>query len=217
MQVGKFISRRSLMATAVVVAAAMTAALSLTSPTAAAGLAVGQAAPVFKAVDSNGQTLSLDQYLGKTVILEWTNHECPYVKKHYESNNMQTLQKEATTQGVVWLSVISSAPGEQGYVKAADANRLSKERGAAPSQILLDPSGELGRLYNARTTPHMFVIDPAGKLVYMGGIDDKPTAAKSDLAKAKNYVRAALGDLTAKRPVATPVSQPYGCNVKYAS
>ena len=213
MQVRNFIARRALVASAVAVATV----LSFTSLTAVAAPAVGQAAPVFKAVDSNGQALSLDQYIGKTVVLEWTNHECPYVKKHYESSNMQTLQKEATTQGVVWLSVISSAPGEQGYVKAADANRLSKERGAAPSRVLLDPSGVLGKLYNARTTPHMFVIDPAGKLVYMGGIDDKPTAAKSDLAKAKNYVRSALGDLTAKRPVATPVSQPYGCNVKYAS
>ena len=213
MQVRNFIARRALVASAVAVATV----LSFTSHTAVAAPAVGQAAPVFNAVDSNGQALSLDQYIGKTVVLEWTNHECPYVKKHYESSNMQTLQKEATTQGVVWLSVISSAPGEQGYVKAADANRLSKERGAAPSRVLLDPSGVLGKLYNARTTPHMFVIDPAGKLVYMGGIDDKPTAAKSDLAKAKNYVRSALGDLTAKRPVATPVSQPYGCNVKYAS
>ncbi len=213
MQVGKFIARRAVVASV----AAVAAAFSLTSLTASAAPAVGQAAPAFKAVDSNGQSLSLDQYLGKTVVLEWTNHECPYVKKHYESSNMQALQKEATAQGVVWLSVISSAPGEQGFVKAADANRLSKERGAAPTRVLLDPSGVLGKLYNARTTPHMFVIDAAGKLVYMGGIDDKPTAAKSDLAKAKNHVRAALGDLTAKRPVATPVSQPYGCNVKYAS
>jgi peroxiredoxin len=213
MQVTTFIGRRALVASAT----ALIAAFSFNSLTAAAAPATGQAAPAFKAVDSNGQTLSLDQYRGKTVILEWTNHQCPYVKKHYESNNMQALQKETTAQGVVWLSIISSAPGKEGFLQAADANRLSKERGAAPTRILLDPSGELGHLYSARTTPHMFVIDPAGKLVYMGGIDDKPTADKSDLAKAKNLVRAALSDLGANRPVATPVSQPYGCSVKYAS
>ncbi len=211
MQLGKLIGRRTLIASALALTTLSFASLTTAAPV------VGQAAPTFKAVDSNGKTLSLEQYRGKTVVLEWTNHECPYVKKHYDSNNMQTLQKEATSQGVVWLSVISSAPGKQGYVDAANANRLTKERGAAPSSVLLDPSGELGKLYNARTTPHLFVIDPAGKLVYAGGIDDKPTSAQSDLAGAKNYVRAALSDLAAKRPVTTAVSQPYGCSVKYTS
>jgi len=213
MQVTKLITRRTLLASV----ALLTSGIGFSSLTSAAAPAIGQPAPTFKSVDSNGQAVSLDQYRGKTVVLEWTNHECPFVKKHYGSNNMQTLQKEAASQGVVWLSIISSAPGQQGFVNAADANRLSKERGAAPAHILLDPSGELGRLYNARTTPHMFVIDPAGTLVYMGGIDDKPTAQPADLATAKNYVRSALGDLSAKRAVATPVSQPYGCSVKYTS
>lgn len=215
----KRVARRTLMmsATAFAAAVGLAAVFGLNSPVADAAPVVGQAAPVFKAVDSNGQTVSLDEYLGKTVVLEWTNHECPFVQKHYESNNMQTLQKEATAQGVVWLSIISSGQGEQGYVKAEQANKLSKDRGAAPTRVVLDPTGAVGRQYSARTTPHMYVIDPAGKLVYMGGIDDKATSNKSDLAKAKNFVRAALSDLAANRPVATPVSRPYGCSVKYAS
>lgn len=198
-----------------VLAALASAAVFL--PSVQAAPTVGEPAPAFTAVDATGKNIALDQYRGKTVVLEWTNHECPYVKKHYESNNIQTLQKEAAAQGVVWLSVISSAPGNQGYVQGADALRLTKERGAAPANVLLDPKGDLGRLYNARTTPHLFIIDASGKLVYQGGIDDKPTSAKADLKDAKNFVRAALSDIAGKRAVSTPVSQPYGCSVKYAS
>ncbi len=176
---------------------------------------VGAPAPAFKAVDSYGKEHALADFGGKTVILEWTNHDCPFVRKHYGTGNMQALQREATGQGIVWLSVISSAPGTQGYVEGPEANRLSKERDAVPSAVLLDPKGEVGRSYDARTTPHMYIIDPDGTLVYMGGIDDRPTANWDDVKAAKNYVRAALSDLAQGRPVATPVSRPYGCSVKY--
>jgi len=195
----------------------LAAAVSLTPLVASSTPAVGQSAPAFSGIDTAGQKVSLEQYRGKIVVLEWTNPECPFVQKHYGSGNMQALQKEATAKGVVWLSIYSSAPGQQGYVHAAEADRLTKERDAAPTRVLLDPTGEIGHLYNARTTPHMFVVDPAGRLVYMGGIDDKPTTSKSDVKGATNYVRAALQDLAAGRTVATPVTRPYGCSVKYSS
>lgn len=178
---------------------------------------VGAPAPAFTATDSNGGSHSLADFRGKTVVLEWTNHDCPYVIKHYGSGNMQALQRDATAAGVVWLAVISSAPGEQGHLSGAGANAIAAERKAAPTAILLDPDGTLGRAYAARTTPHMYVIDAAGTLVYMGGIDDRPTADKADVPGAKNFVRAALDDIAAGRPVATPTSRPYGCSVKYRS
>ncbi|MBJ7535634.1 thioredoxin family protein [Rhodomicrobium vannielii ATCC 17100] len=185
--------------------------------TAAASAApeIGNPAPDFSATDSNGKAVRLSDYRGKTVVLEWTNDGCPYVQKHYSTNNIQSLQKDAAAKGVVWLSVISSAPGEQGAVSGADANKLSEKRGAAPAAVLLDPEGKVGRAYDARTTPHMFIVNGDGTLVYMGGIDDKPTATPSDVKGAKNYVRAALDDLAAGKPVATPVTRPYGCSVKY--
>jgi peroxiredoxin len=192
-------------------------ALGLTPPAALSAPVVGQGAPAFTGTDTTGQKVSLEQFRGKIVVLEWTNPECPFVQKHYGSGNMQALQKEATAKGIVWLSIYSSAPGEQGYVQPAEADRLTRDRSAAPTRVLLDPKGEIGHLYNARTTPHMFVIDTAGKLVYMGGIDDKPTTSKSDIQGATNYVRAALQDLAAGRAVATPVTRPYGCSVKYSS
>jgi peroxiredoxin len=195
----------------------LAAAMSLTPLVASSAPAVGQSAPAFTGTDTAGQKVSLEQYRGKIVVLEWTNPECPFVQKHYGSGNMQALQKEVTAKGVVWLSIYSSAPGQQGYVHAAEADRLTKDRDAAPTRVLLDPTGEIGHLYNARTTPHMFVVDPAGRLVYMGGIDDKPTTSKSDVRGATNYVRAALQDLAAGRTVATPVTRPYGCSVKYSS
>ncbi len=176
---------------------------------------VGAPAPAFTAVDSNGKEHALADFGGKTVILEWTNHDCPFVRKHYGTDNMQALQRETTGDGMVWLSVISSAPGTQGYVKGPEANRLTDERKASPSAVLLDPKGTVGRSYDARTTPHMYIIDPDGKLVYMGGIDDRPTSNWDDVKGANNYVRAALADLAAGRPVATPVSRAYGCSVKY--
>lgn len=196
---------------------ALAGLLALPAAPARAAPQIGAPAPAFTGVDSTGKSHSLADFRGKTVVLEWTNHDCPFVVKHYGSGNMQALQREATAAGVVWLAVISSAPGEQGHVSGAEAIRIAGERRAAPSATILDPDGSIGRAYDARTTPHMYVIDPAGTLVYMGGIDDKPSADKADIPAAKNYVRAALDDLRAGRPVATPTSRPYGCSVKYRS
>ncbi len=176
---------------------------------------VGKPAPDFSAVDSHGKTVKLSDYRGKTVVLEWTNDGCPYVKKHYSSNNMQTMQKEAAAKGIVWLTVISSAPGAQGYVTGDEANKLTATRGAAPAAVILDPEGKLGHLYDARTTPHMFIVNGEGALVYMGGIDDKATTDAGDIQTAKNYVRAALDNLAAGAPVENAVTRPYGCSVKY--
>lgn len=177
----------------------------------------GLAAPAFSATDSNGKTHNLADYKGKTVILEWTNHLCPYVAKHYGTDNMQALQREATKDGIVWLSVISSAPDTQGYVKAEEANKLTAERKAAPTAVLLDPMGKVGRTYDARVTPHMYIIDASGKLVYMGGIDDKATTNWDDVKTAQNYVRAALDDMAKGKPVSNAVTRAYGCTVKYDS
>ena len=177
---------------------------------------VGEPAPTFTAPATTGGTVSLDAQRGKVVVLEWTNHDCPYVRKHYESGNMQALQKETTGQGVVWLTIISSAPGEEGHVSPAQANALTAKRSAAPTAVLLDPQGTVGRMYGATNTPHMYVIDPSGKLVYAGAIDDRPTSRKSDIAGANNYVRAALQAVATSQPVKTPVTRAYGCTVKYS-
>jgi peroxiredoxin len=176
---------------------------------------VGEPAPTFTAPAATGGSVSLEAHRGKVVVLEWTNHDCPYVRKHYESGNMQALQKETTGQGVVWLSIISSAPGEQGHVSPAEANALTQKRGAAPTAVLLDPKGTVGKMYGATNTPHMYVIEPGGKLVYAGAIDDRPTSRKGDVAGANNYVRAALQAVAAGQPVKTPVTRAYGCTVKY--
>ena len=177
---------------------------------------VGSPAPAFSATATTGKTASLGDYAGKVVVLEWTNHECPYVRKHYESGNMQALQREATGQGVTWLTIISSAPGEQGYVSAGQADELTKTRDAAPTVVLLDPTGVVGKMYGATNTPHMYVIDRAGVLQYAGAIDDRPTTRKSDVPGAQNYVRAALASVAAGQPVKTPTTRAYGCTVKYA-
>jgi Peroxiredoxin len=190
-------------------------ALLFTSRIAFALPAVGQPAPMFTGTDSNGRTVSLSDFRGKTVVLEWTNHECPFVGRHYGSGNMQALQKQATADGVVWLSIVSSAPGEQGSVTPAEANALTQSRNAAPTAVILDPSGTIGHAYDAKTTPHMFVIDPDGLLVYMGAIDDQPRNAGADPGRARNYVRDALAALKAGQPVTDAVTQPYGCSVKY--
>ncbi|WP_273454707.1 thioredoxin family protein [Nevskia ramosa] len=176
---------------------------------------VGAPAPAFSAVDSNGKTVSLADYKGKHVVLEWTNDGCPFVKKHYGSGNMQSLQKEFTAQNVVWLSVISSAPGQQGYVDGAAANKLTAARGAAPTAVLLDPKGDIGRLYGAKTTPHLFVIDPAGKLEYAGGIDSIASPDPADIAGATPFLKVALTEALAGKAISTPVTKPYGCSVKY--
>jgi peroxiredoxin len=183
---------------------------------AAADAVVGRPAPAFSTADGQGRTRSLDEFKGKLVILEWWNPGCPFVGKHYGSGNMQTLQREWTAKGIVWLTVNSSAPGQQGYMNAAEANATMKEKGGAPTAVLLDPAGTIGRAYGAKTTPHMFVIDRTGTLAYAGGIDDKPSTDQADVPTARNYVAAALEALTAGQPVITKASQPYGCGVKYA-
>lgn len=185
-------------------------------PAALAQAVVGQPAPDFKGLDTKGATRSLSEFAGKIVVLEWTNHECPYVRKHYGSGNMQKLQKEAADQGAVWLRVISSAPGEQGHVSAIDADRIVAEKNAIATATILDESGVIGRSYGAKTTPHMFVVDQNGVLVYAGAIDDKPTTDAADIATAHNYVEAVLDDLKMGRQVSVGQTQAYGCGVKYA-
>ena len=181
----------------------------------AAALAPNSMAPEFKGVDSNGKVQTLSQYRGKFVVLEWANKGCPYEQKHYLSGNMERLQREWTAKGVVWLSVISSAPGQQGNVTAAEENAYLKEMHAAPTSAILDGSGQIGHLYGAKTTPHLFVIDPAGKVVYQGAIDDKPTTDQSDIVGARNYLSEALTEAMAGKPVQQAVTRPYGCSVKY--
>jgi peroxiredoxin len=176
---------------------------------------VGIAAPTFSGLGSDGKAYRLADYRGKTVVLEWTNHECPYVAKHYRSANMQGLQKEATAGGVVWLTIISSMPESQGYVSAAQANDLTKARNAAPTAVLLDPDGIIGRAYDARVTPHMFIIDAKGTLVYMGGIDSIRSTNLADVPKATPYVKDALRQHAAGQPISNPVTQAYGCTIKY--
>jgi len=189
----------------------------LASPAWGAGVAkVGETAPAFNTAATNGRSVSLADQRGKIVILEWTNHDCPYVRKHYDSGNMQTLQKEITAQGVVWLTLISSSPGTQGYVSPKEADELTASRKANPTAVLLDPTGAVGKAYGATNTPHMYIVDKAGLLVYAGAIDDRPTTRRADVQGAQNYVRAALEDMAAGRAVQTPVTRAYGCTVKYA-
>lgn len=189
-------------------------AAALAAPAAAAPT-IGQPAPAFRAVDAEGRTRSLSEFKGRTVVLEWHNGGCPYVQKYYGAGAMQSLQRQAAADGVVWLTLISSAPGTQGHLSAAEARAWKGANKAASTALLLDPEGTVGKAYDARTTPHMYVVDKAGKLAYMGGIDDRPVADPSSLKGAKNYVSAALADIKAGRQVATPVSKPYGCSVKY--
>jgi peroxiredoxin len=197
--------RRSLIAAAVVAPALALANTTVDAP-----------APAFTATTADGKTVNLADYKGKTVVLEWTNHDCPYVKKHY-GGNMQSHQKDATAQGVVWLQVISSAPGQQGFVDGSTAKKLNADRGAAPTATLLDPKGEIGKLYGAQTTPHMYVIKADGTLAYKGGIDSIATAKADDIAKAEPYVKEALAAVAAGRKVEKASTRPYGCSVKYAS
>jgi peroxiredoxin len=179
---------------------------------------VGEPAPVFSGTDTKGKTHTLADLKGKWVVLEWHNNGCPYVKRQYGTGNMQALQKEWTGKGVVWLTVISSAPGQQGYVTAAEADQYAASSHAAATAILLDPTGDLGRQYEAKTTPHMYVINPAGVLIYNGALDSKATSDPSDSpATAANYVSTALVESMAGKPVTTPATRPYGCGVKYAA
>ena len=179
------------------------------------GPQVGQPAPDFGAPDSQGRTRHLADFKGKTVVLEWTNADCPYTRRHYSSGNMQGLQQLAQQHDVVWLSIVSSAPGKQGYVDGAGADALTKTRHADPTAVLLDPSGAVGRLYKAKTTPHMFVIDPKGELRYMGGIDSIATPDVADIANAEPYLKEAMLAVADGKPVAHPVTRPYGCSIKY--
>jgi thioredoxin-related protein len=179
-------------------------------------LRVGEPAPRFAATDSHGRQHSLAEYHGKFVVLEWHNQGCPYTKKHYDSGNMQKLQKYWTSKGIVWLTVISSAPGEQGYVTAEEENNYIQKINAAPTAVLLDPKGDLGHLYGAKTTPHLFVINSQGQLIYEGAIDDRPTTDLSDIAGATNYVTLALDQAMAGKPITITATRAYGCSVKYA-
>lgn len=176
---------------------------------------VGELAPDFTLVDSNGESHTLSDYGGQRVILEWTNHDCPYVRKHYGTGNMQSLQRDATEDGIVWLSIISSAPGRQGYVTGEEANMLTASRGAYPDAVLFDPEGNVGRAYAARTSPHMYIIDEGRVLRYMGAIDDQPTTRRSSVEIANNYVRLALADMNAGRDVEITETTAYGCSIKY--
>jgi hypothetical protein len=177
----------------------------------------GKPAPEFAAVDSNGKPVKLSDFKGKIVVLEWTNHDCPYVRKHYGEGNMQGLQAEATSRGVVWLSVVSSAPGRQGYVKGLEANKLTDDRKAKPTAVLLDPNGSLGRSYGATATPHMYVVAPDGMLAYAGAIDDKPGTNPAEIKTARNFVRDALAAVAAGTAPSPAQTRAYGCSVKYGS
>jgi peroxiredoxin len=178
-------------------------------------VAINQKAPQFTLHDPKNKTVKLSDFKGKYVVLEWFNFGCPFVKKHYESGNMQKLQKEYTNKGVIWLSVCSSAPGKQGHESTSDYDRMFAEKNAAPTAILIDADGKVGHLYDAKTTPDMYVINPEGILIYAGAIDDTPGTDVSEIATAKNYVTAALDESMTGKPVTTQETKSYGCSVKY--
>ena len=190
------------------------AAITLAAPVSATAV-VGEAAPAFKAIDSNGRAVSLSDFRGKPVVLEWTNADCPFVQKWYSGGDMQKLQADARKQGAVWLTINSGAPGKQGHVDGKAANAKMRAQGFQSTAYLLDTDGAIGRAYGARTTPHMFVIAPDGTLAYAGGIDSIPSANPADIAKAEPLARLAIAQVAAGKPVATPTSRPYGCSVKY--
>ncbi len=187
-----------------------------TAVAAAHAVTVGQTAPDFSLTDVNGKTVKLSDFKGKNVVLEWTNPGCPFVVKHYGSNNMQALQKDATGKGVVWLSVNSTAKTHQDYLEPTQLSaKMKGEWKDASSYLLMDETGKVGQAYAAKTTPHMYVVDPAGKLIFAGGIDDKRSANPADIKTAKNFVRAALDETLAGKTVSVATAQPYGCSVKY--
>ncbi|MGA1538997.1 MAG: thioredoxin family protein [Chthoniobacterales bacterium] len=192
-----------------------TLALLVAAGTAVAAPQVGQPAPEFTLTDSNGQSHNLSDFKGKFVVLEWLNHGCPFVKKHYDGGNMQGLQKEYTGKDVVWLSIVSSAPGKQGHMSPEETNKTKEEKGSAATAILIDEDGTVGKLYDAKVTPELYVINPEGTLVYMGAIDDKKSVDAADVAGAKNYVKQALDEAMAGQPVSEATTTAYGCSVKY--
>lgn len=193
------------------------ASVALLVATLAQAVTIGQPAPAFEVKDANGKLVKLADFKGKHVVLEWTNPNCPFVVKHYGSQNMQGLQKDATAKEVVWLSISSTAPGHVDYLAAKDLVAKYQSWGASSTALLMDDDGRVGKTYAARTTPHMFIVDPKGVLVYAGGIDDKRSANPADVATARNFVKVSLGELLAGKPVSTPTSAPYGCSIKYAS
>jgi hypothetical protein len=200
---------------AAVIVALLVGMIGIFDVAADAALQIGQSAPDFTALDSRGNSVQLHAYRGKTVVLEWTNADCPYTRKHYTSGNMQGVQGLAQQNGVVWLTVISSAPGKQGYVNGAAADALTQSRKAVPTAVLLDPSGAVARLYSAKTTPHLFVIDKNGALQYMGGMDSIATTDEADIPRAQPYLKEAMLAVVEGNPVPHPVTKPYGCSIKY--
>jgi hypothetical protein len=191
-------------------------ALAVIACTDSSAQVVGRPAPNFTLADANGRSVSLSDFRGRTVVLEWNNPGCPFVQKHYGSGNMQRTQAAAAQAGAVWLTINSGAPGKQGHMNGAEANAFLARSEARPAHYLLDPGGDVGRAYGARTTPHMYIVNGTGSLVYAGAIDDRPTANPADIDGARNHVLAALSDLRAGRAVSVATSRPYGCTVKYA-
>jgi hypothetical protein len=192
------------------------AALAVIAVPVSAAPVVGKPAPNFVAADVNGKPVTLSDFRGKTVVLEWNNPECPFVKKHYGSGNMQKAQAASAKDGVVWLTINSGAPGKQGHLSGPEAKAFVAQAGARPTAYLLDPRGVVGKAYDAKTTPHMYIVSPAGTLVYAGGIDDKPTPRPADVNGARNHVLAALSELKAGKVVSVATSRPYGCAIKYS-
>jgi peroxiredoxin len=191
--------------------------IALTTGSCLAQVEIGKPAPDFALPDTNGKTHSLADLEGKYVVLEWYQPDCPFVRKHYRSGNMQALQREYTAKGVVWLSIDSSAPGEEGNYPADKLNQFAARDGAARTALLLDPAGNVGRLYGAQTTPDMYIIDPSGNLAYKGAIDNKRSTDLEDVKTATNYVKSALDALLNGKPVPMSSTRPYGCSVKYSS
>ncbi|MBP9855392.1 MAG: redoxin domain-containing protein [Candidatus Omnitrophica bacterium] len=182
---------------------------------ASAGVETNSPAPEFSLVDSKGEMHSLSEYKGKYIVLEWVNYDCPFVKKHYGQGNMQSLQKELTRESAVWLSINSSAKGNQGAYSANEVNKIMKENGAVPTAYLFDADGMVGKTYGAKTTPHMFLINPEGNVIYQGAIDSIPSFDPADIGKSENYVKKALSEAKSGQVVSNPTTQAYGCSVKY--
>ncbi|MES2927511.1 MAG: thioredoxin family protein [Pseudomonadota bacterium] len=198
--------RHTLIATAALVALGAQAAAT-----------VGQPAPDFMLKDTSGKTVRLSDFKGKHVVLEWTNPGCPFVRKHYDSGNMPATQKDATGQGVVWLSINSTEKASSDYLEPAKLMAWKQERKAAPTAVLMDEEGTVGKSYGARTTPHLYIVNPQGVLVYAGGIDSIPSARPADIEKATNYVKVGLAEALAGKPISAATTQPYGCSIKYKS
>ncbi|MEM1222960.1 MAG: redoxin domain-containing protein [Verrucomicrobiota bacterium] len=193
----------------------LTGLMALSVVSVGSALETGSVAPDFTLNDTTGEMHSLSDFKGKYVVLEWTNHQCPFVKKFYSNGDMQALQKEMTADGVIWLQIVSSAEGKQGYVTAAEGEKLRSSKGHKSTAKLLDPSGDVGKTYSAKTTPHMFIIDPDGVLIYQGAIDSIRSAKASDISEATNYVQAAYASAKAGKPIENATTVPYGCSVKY--